>query len=149
MKIKMNFKKEFTHGAALSNAMELSPDWKNHISDCNGAQVNFLSIDNKKIIVNDVKNNLLDDELWRKGIEEKSKLMLGGNSEGFMKKSKILKSDNFVVCSNLVFDLSQLQSVECARGTKINLDSNTLKESYSSGKGISTLSKKIGKMSYD
>mgnify|MGYP000081784018 FL=1 len=148
MKIKMTIKQEFTHGTALSDAMDLSTNWKNHISNCDNAQVNFLSIDGNKIVVNDVKNKLLDDKLWRSGLEAKSQLMLNGNREIFMKKSEILKSDNFSIASKFEVKVNQSLSIECACGADVNLDSN-FERKILSGKEASVLSEKIGKMSYD
>lgn len=141
--------KEFTHENALLNAMKTSGDWKNHKSHCDSAQVMFLKIDGKKIIANNDKSKLLDDVQWRKGLEEKSKLMLSGNREGFFEKTVSLKSENFVIDSNFTIDSNQLLTIECKCGEEVNLDSKLVEMNVSSHKGDLISPKKIGKMNYE
>ncbi|MBT3865651.1 hypothetical protein HOF78_00935 [Candidatus Woesearchaeota archaeon] len=160
----MNFRKDFTniegdgvldtHGVALKTAMEGSSEWKSHVSNCKDAKVNFLSVGGERIITNDERSKLFDEEIWRKGLEEKSKMMLSGDRKGFDKKSEdTLKSENFNLGST--FDSEkyekQLLSVGCMCGVEVNLDSVSVDGSYSvsSSVGSYLTSDKKGTMTYE
>ncbi len=159
----MNFKKDFSnieqdttlnsvHGNVLFETIKQSLGWQSHVSNCKDAKTIFLNINGERIVVNDERSNMFDDELWRKSIEEKSKMMLNGDRKDFFKKSEFLESKNFKIESN--FDVKQfpeqLLSFGCICGVEVNLDSGNVNRDYVSfPKGSYVSSDKIGKMSYD
>ncbi len=141
------------HGVALRGAMEGSDEWKTHVAKCKDAQVTFFNVGGERIIASDERSKLFDEEIWRKSLEEKSKLLLNGDRKGFERKSgSALKSEHFKVGSG--FDSEkyekQLLSIGCMCGVEVNLDSVSVDGSYhveaASG---SYVSGKKGKMTYE
>lgn len=160
----MNFRTDFTnieregvldgHGVAFRKAMEGSSEWKSHVSNCKDAKVNFFNVGGERIITSDERSKLFDEEIWRNGLEEKSKMMLSGIRKGFDKKSESnLKSENFSLGST--FDSEkyeeQLLSVGCMCGVEVNLDSASVDVGYSapSSAGSYIESEKKGKIAYE
>lgn len=142
------------HGSVLRGAMERSPEWRSHISKCKDAQVTFFSVGGERIIASDERNKLFDEEIWRKSLEEKSKMLLDGDRKGFEKKSGSgLKSEHFKVGAS--FDSEkyekQLLSVGCMCGFEVNLNPASVDGSYSASSSVGSYvtSEKSGKMAYE
>lgn len=139
--IKMDFKKMFESGTlenglnkqnfiSFSLTVENSSAWRGHVKKCKVAKIVNLNFGGEDIEVIDEKGNrLLDEDAWRKGLENRAKLMLENKDEELTKEEIGMSSQNFKAgVQDGSFYENHLLAVGCMCGT--NVDINEIKQEH-------------------